>query len=225
MPAPTLIMPAPTQRHACPHAHHVCPLSSSFLPTLLVIPAHPPRHSCEGRNPEGQGKGGATQPPTTVAKPRIPILLDEQSPNRPPPTQRPFALSLSKGRAHPAIRLLAPARWPTLPCPHGSRTQPPRKDPRPPASMTAFRLPKAGNCFTTIASLALDLYLQCVTTATKRMHKHEPSQLRPTRKAMSKKARRSYARPAKQCPSTPPQPSSSTRRRRQESGPSHDGSS
>ena len=198
MPAPTLIMSAPPLRHSCPPP-------SSFL-----------------RRQESRGAGQRRGIPTTSgrytpnANPSVRAIPESPAPNPAPVRPEPV-----EGPRTPCHRLLAPARWPTLPCPHGSRTQPPRKDPRPPGVW----LPKAGNCFTTIASLALDLYLQCVTTATKRMHKHEPSQLRPTRKAMSKKARRSYARPAKQCPSTPPQPSSSTRRRRQESGPSHDGSS
>ncbi len=46
--------------------------------------------------------GGASPPPPTVAVPRTPTQCARCSPNRPPPTQRPFALSLSKGRVHPA---------------------------------------------------------------------------------------------------------------------------
>ena len=207
--------PLPPQRHSCPASS---PLSSSCLPPpssclpppssclpppssclpprssclrpLFVMPAHPPRHSCPLsssflRRQESRGARQRRGIPTTSgrytpnANPSVRAIPESPAPNPAPVRPEPV-----EGPRTPCHRLLAPARWPTLPCPHGSRTQPPRKDPRPPGVW----LPKAGNCFTTIASLALDLYLQCVTTATKRMHKHEPSQLRPTRKVNVQKS-------------------------------------
>ena len=98
--APSSSSPPSPHRHSCP--------PSPFLRPLLVIPAPPSRHSCAPlssflRRQESRGAvpGWGNPTTTTVAKPRTPTQSVGAIPESRAPTERPFALSLSKGRPAP----------------------------------------------------------------------------------------------------------------------------